>query len=53
MNEGTQRQNCHRVIRVVCLYAHGLLLEAGADRIGTSASLAIMAEWQLERQSTS
>jgi deoxyribose-phosphate aldolase len=29
------------------------LLEAGADRIGTSASLAIMAEWQLQRQATS
>ena len=29
------------------------LLEAGADRIGTSASLAIMAEWQLQRQPTS
>ena len=26
------------------------MLEAGADRIGTSASLAIMAEWQLQRQ---
>ena len=25
------------------------MLEAGADRIGTSASLAIMAEWQLQR----
>jgi deoxyribose-phosphate aldolase len=24
------------------------MLEAGADRIGTSASLAIMAEWALE-----
>jgi deoxyribose-phosphate aldolase len=29
------------------------MLEAGADRIGTSASLAIMAEWHLQRQSTS
>jgi deoxyribose-phosphate aldolase len=29
------------------------MLEAGADRIGTSASLAIMSEWQLQRQSTS
>ncbi len=29
------------------------MLEAGADRIGTSASLAIMAEWQLQRQSSS
>jgi deoxyribose-phosphate aldolase len=29
------------------------MLEAGADRIGTSASLAIMAEWQLQRQPTS
>lgn len=28
------------------------MLEAGADRIGTSASLAIMAEWQRQRQST-
>ena len=28
------------------------MLEAGADRIGTSASLVIMAEWQLHRQST-
>ncbi len=28
------------------------MLEAGADRIGTSASLTIMAEWQLQRQST-
>lgn len=27
------------------------MLEAGADRIGTSASLAIMAEWRLQRQS--
>ena len=26
------------------------MLEAGADRIGTSASLAIMAEWQRQRQ---
>ena len=29
------------------------MLEAGADRIGTSASVAIMSEWQLQRQSTS
>lgn len=29
------------------------MLESGADRIGTSASLAIMAEWQLQRQPTS
>jgi deoxyribose-phosphate aldolase len=29
------------------------MLEAGADRIGTSASLAIMAEWQLQRPSSS
>jgi len=29
------------------------MLEAGADRIGTSASIAIMSEWQLQRQSTS
>jgi deoxyribose-phosphate aldolase len=29
------------------------MLEAGADRIGTSASLAIMAEWQLQRQPAS
>ena len=29
------------------------MLEAGADRIGTSASLAIMVEWQLQRRSTS
>lgn len=29
------------------------MLEAGADRIGTSASLAIVAEWQLHRQSSS
>jgi deoxyribose-phosphate aldolase len=29
------------------------MLEAGADRIGTSASLAIVAEWQLQRQSSS
>lgn len=29
------------------------MLEAGADRIGTSASLSIMAEWQLQRQSPS
>jgi deoxyribose-phosphate aldolase len=29
------------------------MLEAGADRIGTSASLAIMVEWQLQRHSTS
>ena len=29
------------------------MLEAGADRIGTSASLAIIAEWQLQRQPTS
>jgi deoxyribose-phosphate aldolase len=29
------------------------MLEAGADRIGTSASLAIMVEWQVQRQSTS
>lgn len=29
------------------------MLEAGADRIGTSASLVIMAEWQLQRQTTS
>lgn len=28
------------------------MLEAGADRIGTSASLAIMAEWRLQRQSS-
>jgi deoxyribose-phosphate aldolase len=28
------------------------MLEAGADRIGTSASLAIMAEWHRQRQST-
>lgn len=29
------------------------MLEAGADRIGTSASLVIMAEWQLQRQTAS
>jgi deoxyribose-phosphate aldolase len=29
------------------------MLEAGADRIGTSASLGIMAEWQLQRPRTS
>jgi len=29
------------------------MLEAGADRIGTSASLAILTEWQRQRQSTS
>jgi deoxyribose-phosphate aldolase len=29
------------------------MLEAGADRIGTSASVAIMSEWRLQRQSTS
>ncbi len=29
------------------------MLEAGADRIGTSASLAIVAEWQLRRPSSS
>lgn len=29
------------------------MLEAGADRVGTSASLVIMAEWQLQRHTTS
>lgn len=29
------------------------MLESGADRIGTSASLAILVEWQLQRQPTS
>jgi deoxyribose-phosphate aldolase len=29
------------------------MLEAGADRIGTSASLAIIAEWQQQRPSPS